>query len=103
MPLGDYNTLDAIYNFVEEKTFENVVYGIANGGTASGIAYNKKVWADAGITEMPKTRPLLRQNLHRCCLLYWYLLHYRCCLLYWYLLHYRCRMPHCLLWNCCCL
>lgn len=55
MPLGDYNTLDAIYNFVEEKTFENVVYGIANGGTASGIAYNKKVWADAGITEMPKT------------------------------------------------
>ena len=55
MPLGDYNTLDSIYNFVEEKTFENVVYGIANGGTASGIAYNKKVWADAGITEMPKT------------------------------------------------
>ena len=55
MPLGDYSTLDPIYNFVEEKTFENVVYGIANGGTASGIAYNKKVWADAGITEMPKT------------------------------------------------
>lgn len=55
MPLGDYNTLDPVYNFVEEKTFENTVYGIANGGTASGIAYNKKVWADAGITEMPKT------------------------------------------------
>lgn len=55
MPLGDYNTLDGIYNFVEEKSFENVVYGIANGGTASGIAYNKRVWEEAGITEMPKT------------------------------------------------
>ena len=54
-PLGDYNTLDAIYNFVDEKTFEGNVYGIANGGTAGGIAYNKKVWKDAGITEMPKT------------------------------------------------
>lgn len=55
MPLGDYNTLDSVYNFIEEKSYNNVVYGIANGGTASGIAYNKKVWADAGITEMPKT------------------------------------------------
>ncbi len=55
IPLGDYGTLDAIYNFCEEKTFGEKVYGIANGGTASGIAYNKKVWAEAGITEMPKT------------------------------------------------
>ncbi len=55
MPLGDFATLDGIYNFMEEKSFDNVVYGIANGGTASGIAYNKKVWADAGITTMPKT------------------------------------------------
>ena len=32
-----------------------VVYGVASGCNASGICYNKKVWADAGITEMPKT------------------------------------------------
>lgn len=65
MPLGDYNTLDATYNFAEEKSFDNVVYGIANGGTAGGIAYNKKVWADAGITEMPKTPEEFLEDLQK--------------------------------------
>ncbi|WP_459786182.1 extracellular solute-binding protein [Blautia stercoris] len=26
-----------------------------NGGTAGGVAYNKAVWKEAGITELPKT------------------------------------------------
>ena len=43
MPLGSFDAMKDTYNFLEEKSFENVVYGIANGGTASGIAYNKKV------------------------------------------------------------
>lgn len=55
IPLGDYNTLDSIYNFCQEKAFNGKVYGIANGGTANGVIYNKDVWAKAGITEMPKT------------------------------------------------
>ncbi|XCP85682.1 ABC transporter substrate-binding protein [Roseburia hominis] len=55
IPMGDFNTLDSKYNFVVEKTYDGTVYGIPNGGTAGGIAYNKKVWADAGITELPKT------------------------------------------------
>lgn len=55
IPLGDYATLDPVYNFCAEKTYGDQVYGIANGGTASGIAYNKKVWEAAGITEAPKT------------------------------------------------
>ena len=54
-PLGDFDTLDPIYNFVSEKTYDGTVYGVANGGTANGVVYNKKVWADAGITELPKT------------------------------------------------
>lgn len=54
-PMGDYETLNGIYNFVTEKTYNNTVYGIPNGGTAGGVAYNKKVWADAGITELPTT------------------------------------------------
>lgn len=49
IPLGDYATLDSIYNFVTEKTFNDTVYGIPNGGTAGGIAYNRKVWEEAGI------------------------------------------------------
>ena len=65
LPLGDYNTLDAIYNFVDEKTFEGNVYSIANGGTAGGIAYNKRVWADAGITEMPKTPDEFLEDLQK--------------------------------------
>lgn len=54
-PLGDYDTLNETYNFVTEKTYDGTVYGIPNGGTAGGVAYNKKVWKEAGVTELPKT------------------------------------------------
>ena len=54
-PMGDFDTLDGIYNYCQEKTSDGVVYGIANGGTASGVAYNKRIWEEAGITELPKT------------------------------------------------
>ena len=52
---GDFNTLDPIYNFCTEKSFEGKVYGIANGGTAGGVLYNSRIWEEAGITELPKT------------------------------------------------
>jgi len=55
LELGDYDTLSEIYNFVSEKTFDGVVYGVPNGGTAGGVAYNKSVWEAAGITELPTT------------------------------------------------
>lgn len=53
--LGDYDTLNDIYNFIPEKTINGEVFGIANGGTANGVIYNKKIWEQAGITEKPKT------------------------------------------------
>ena len=53
--LGDFDTLDEIYNFCQEKTYDGTVYGIANGGTAGGIVYNKRVWEEAGIDELPAT------------------------------------------------
>ncbi len=55
IPLGDHSVLDNIYNYVTEKTYDGKVYGIPNGGTAGGIAYNKRIWKEAGITELPKT------------------------------------------------
>ncbi|MDO5408681.1 MAG: ABC transporter substrate-binding protein [Eubacteriales bacterium] len=55
IPLGDYETLDGIYNFCTEKNYDGKQYGIANGGTAGGVVYNKRIWKEAGITEMPKT------------------------------------------------
>ncbi|MBE6071923.1 MAG: carbohydrate ABC transporter substrate-binding protein [Clostridium butyricum] len=55
IPLGDADALDEIYNFGSTSQYDGKQYGIANGGTASGIVYNKKVWEKAGIKEMPKT------------------------------------------------
>ena len=55
IPLGDFETLDTIYNFASDKAFDGKVYGIANGGNADGIAYNKRIWEEAGITEVPAT------------------------------------------------
>ncbi len=49
-PLGDMNTLDGIYHFISDKSFNGVTYGIANGGNADGIAYNKAVFEKAGYT-----------------------------------------------------
>lgn len=51
IPLGDHSVLDNIYNFVTEKTYDGKVYGIPNGGTAGGVAYNKRIWKEAGITD----------------------------------------------------
>lgn len=55
IPLGDHSKLNDIYNFVTSKTYDGKVYGIPNGGTAGGVAYNKRIWKEAGITELPKT------------------------------------------------
>lgn len=54
-PMGSLETLSGIYNFADSKAYEGVVYGIPSTGNAQGIVYNKKVFADAGITELPKT------------------------------------------------
>lgn len=55
-PLGTYDEYKDTYSWVNKKmSSDKTVYGIPYGGTATGILYNKKVWSDAGITEMPKT------------------------------------------------
>ncbi len=54
-PLGSAEELSSKYYWTENYTVDGQVYGLATAGTASGVLYNKKVWADAGITELPKT------------------------------------------------
>lgn len=54
-PLGDQATLSEKYLFMQDKSFEGVSYGIASTGNAQGIVYNKAVFAEAGITAIPKT------------------------------------------------
>lgn len=53
-PLDDLGLNDNIY-FKDYKSYEGKVYGISVGATTTGIVYNKKAFADAGITEIPKT------------------------------------------------
>lgn len=63
--LGDMDTLNEIYNFIPDKSFGGKVYGIANGGNADGVAYNKKVFEAAGYTadNLPATPDQFMQAL----------------------------------------
>lgn len=65
IPLGDMDTLDEIYQFIPDKSFGGKVYGIANGGNADGVAYNKKVFEAAGYTagNLPATPDEFMQAL----------------------------------------
>lgn len=54
-PLGTEADLSAKYRFIAEHVADGQAYGIAMGGNANGVVYNKKVFADAGITTLPKT------------------------------------------------
>ncbi|WP_311198737.1 ABC transporter substrate-binding protein [Paenibacillus hexagrammi] len=53
-PLDDLGLNDKIY-FKDYKATGGKVYGISAGATTVGIVYNKKAFADAGITDVPKT------------------------------------------------
>lgn len=53
-PLDDLG-LNAEITFKDFKAYEGKLYGITTGNSTSGIVYNKQAFADAGITELPKT------------------------------------------------
>ena len=52
---GNYDTLSASYDMLNNFRYEDDVYGIPSMANAQGIVYNKKVFEKAGITELPKT------------------------------------------------
>lgn len=54
-PLGDTEELSSTYRFMSGKSYEGTGYGIAQFGNTMGFVYNKKVWSDAGVTEIPTT------------------------------------------------
>ncbi|WP_030461663.1 ABC transporter substrate-binding protein [Kitasatospora sp. NRRL B-11411] len=53
--LGNSRELSDTFDYIDYGTVDEHVYGIANIGIASGLVYNKAVWAKAGITEWPTT------------------------------------------------
>jgi ABC-type glycerol-3-phosphate transport system substrate-binding protein len=55
IPLGDLETMSGLYNFVSAKAYDGVCYGIPSTGGANGLVYKKRIFAEAGITELPKT------------------------------------------------
>ena len=55
VPLGSLETLGELYNFMSSWSFEGVCYGIPSTGNANGVLYNKRIFAEAGVTELPKT------------------------------------------------
>lgn len=52
---GDKKTLDENYVLLNNFAYNGNVYGIPSTGNAQGIVYNKKVFEEAGVTELPKT------------------------------------------------
>lgn len=54
-PLDTFEALNAELNFVIDKEKDGLCYGIPYMGNAQGVLYNKKVFEEAGVTELPKT------------------------------------------------
>jgi len=55
MSFGDLDTMNGLINYASQWAYEDEVYGIPSTATAQGIVYNKKVFEEAGITELPMT------------------------------------------------
>ncbi len=55
VPLGSLDVLGEQYNFMSSQSFEGICYGIPSTGNANGVLYNKRIFAEAGVTELPKT------------------------------------------------
>ena len=55
VPLGSLEVLDGLYNFMSAQSFEGICYGVPSTGNANGVLYNKRIFAEAGVTELPKT------------------------------------------------
>ncbi|MGN0496252.1 MAG: ABC transporter substrate-binding protein [Lachnospiraceae bacterium] len=54
-PFGTIEELSEQYDerFLSSRSYDGVVYGLPSGANASGIAYNKKVFEEAGVESIP--------------------------------------------------
>ncbi len=55
IPYGTTTEMAEYINFPEQWKQDGNCYGIGYMGNAQGLLYNKKVFEDAGVTELPKT------------------------------------------------
>lgn len=54
-PFDSVDTLSKEVNFVNNWLYDGTAYGVAYMGNAQGIVYNKRIFEEAGVTELPKT------------------------------------------------
>ncbi|MBD7957331.1 carbohydrate ABC transporter substrate-binding protein [Microbacterium sp. Sa4CUA7] len=52
-PLGETAGFEDTYRFLPGASFDGTQYGIAFGGNANGVVYNKRVFEEAGVTTLP--------------------------------------------------
>lgn len=55
LPFGTLEEMEGQIKFANTWAYEDEVYGVPSTGNAQGIVYNKRVFEEAGITELPKT------------------------------------------------
>ena len=55
LPYGTTEDMDQYINFPKQWELDGQCYGIGYMGNAQGLLYNKKVFEEAGVTELPKT------------------------------------------------
>lgn len=55
LPYGDLESMEKEINYATNWMYDDQVYGVPITATAQGIVYNKKVFEEAGIKELPKT------------------------------------------------
>ncbi|MBY0022127.1 ABC-type glycerol-3-phosphate transport system substrate-binding protein [Paenibacillus jamilae] len=64
-PLGTYEEMKNKYTGIEERTVDGNSYGIPIAMVYSGVIYNKKVFKEAGITQIPKTPDQFQKALQQ--------------------------------------
>jgi ABC-type glycerol-3-phosphate transport system substrate-binding protein len=52
-PLGETADFEDTYRFLPAASYDGTQYGIAWGGNANGVVYNKKIFEEAGVAELP--------------------------------------------------
>ena len=55
LPYGTLDEMESQIRFANTWVYDNQVYGVPSTGNAQGVVYNKRVFEEAGVTELPKT------------------------------------------------
>ena len=55
MPYGSISDMEKEIRFANQWMYDDVVYGVPYMANAQGVLYNKRIFREAGITELPRT------------------------------------------------